>query len=304
MLDGTQHVTITATANGYIGSASDSIDITDFETLTLVITESEVVENAGVQSVTATITRSNTDDLSQSLTVHLMSDDTTELTMAPTFVIPAAAASGNVKFHAVDDLILDGTQTLTVSASATGYPAAARDTLDILDHETWTHPLDPLDVNADNQVLANDALFIINSINTEGARQLPDRYSVDQQQVLFVDVSSDYWITPVDALRVINRLNEIAGNAEGEFTMVYHDPRPEAISPPRDASRPLSDTRSRREQPSFELTRNPIHPGVSHRSQIYDNRTDSDKSQPSPDDDPWESLLHLLSEDIAVQGLK
>lgn len=64
-----------------------------------------------------TVTR--TGELSQALTVNLSSSDTTEISVPATVIIPAGASSAQFAVTAVDDVILDGTQTATVTARAT-----------------------------------------------------------------------------------------------------------------------------------------------------------------------------------------
>ncbi|TWT87973.1 dockerin type I domain-containing protein [Neorhodopirellula pilleata] len=70
--------------------------------------------------------------------------------------------------------------------------------------ETRTNILLPADVTGDGQVLASDALRIINQLNTSG-----ESISVDSTSLVgdeFFDVSGDGVVTPVDALQVINFL--------------------------------------------------------------------------------------------------
>lgn len=69
----------------------------------------------------------------------------------------------------------------------------------------WHNSAMPLDVNADGQVSPIDALQIVNSINSRGARQLDP--AVDPVGPPFVDVNADGFVSPIDALRVINDLN-------------------------------------------------------------------------------------------------
>jgi hypothetical protein len=218
LLDGRQTVIISVNAEGYAAPAHSAILVDDYETLTIVVNTASVIESGGPNATTATISRSNTDDLASSLTVITASGDLTELQVASSWNIPSDAASVAITVDAIDDLILDGTQTVALSAAAVGYVAPAVATIDVLDHETWINPFNQLDVTADSNVLPNDALAVINAINTGGARELPDRGSVDEQQVLFVDVNGDGWLAPGDALFVINYLNANSANdGEGEW---------------------------------------------------------------------------------------
>jgi hypothetical protein len=132
ILDGTQTVTVTASAAGYI-SGTDTIDITDHETLSIVIAAAAIREDAGATATTATVTRSNT-DRSQPLVVTLANSDDSEITVPPTLTIPANQASVTFNIGASDDNLLDGNQTVTITASAAGY-VSGNDSLNVTDHE-------------------------------------------------------------------------------------------------------------------------------------------------------------------------
>ena len=103
--------------------------------LTVAIDEAAISELGG--NSTVTVTRHNVDDTSQPLTVYLSSDDTTEATVPTAVTIPANQVSTTFEIIAVDDDLLDGTQTVTVTASASDYLDGS-DMLDLLDHETLT----------------------------------------------------------------------------------------------------------------------------------------------------------------------
>lgn len=129
--DGTQTATITGTATGFV-DGSDSIDVTDDDvaTLTLTIAADSISENGG--ATTATVTRNT--DTTVDLVVTLTSSDTSEASVPATVTIPAGAASVSFAINAVDDDLVDGTQTATISATATGL-SAATDLLDITDDD-------------------------------------------------------------------------------------------------------------------------------------------------------------------------
>lgn len=59
--------------------------------------------------------------LGEDLTVNLQSSDLTEATVPATAVIPAGETSVNFDITAVDDLLADGSQPVTITASASGY---------------------------------------------------------------------------------------------------------------------------------------------------------------------------------------
>src|SRR4029079_18914201 len=70
------------------------------------------------------------------------------------------------------------------------------------------------DVNNDTFVTPQDALIVINSLNTSGARVLPPP-TANNSPPPFYDVNGDGSITPQDALIIINFLNA-RSNGEGE----------------------------------------------------------------------------------------
>ncbi len=117
LLDGTQRVNITATSSGY-QSGTRAIDVTDNETLSLSITPAAISEKGG--TATGTVTRGNT-DIAASLTVTLFSNDTTEASVPSVVTIPAGQASASFTITAVDDNLLDGTQTVQISVISVGY---------------------------------------------------------------------------------------------------------------------------------------------------------------------------------------
>ncbi len=119
--------------------ARDVLTVTDFETLTISIGPASVAENAGAAAVTGTVIRSNIADLSADLTVSLLSTDTSELTVPATIVIPAGQASTTFAINTVDDLITDGTQVVTIRATAAGY-VSITDTLSVTDNDTNIAP--------------------------------------------------------------------------------------------------------------------------------------------------------------------
>ncbi len=85
----------------------------------------------------------------------------------------------------------------------------------------WHNAREPLDVNDDGLITPNDALQIINEINSRGARSLLDS-NIPYKP--YVDVNGDNLVTPNDVLRVINYLNSHtfagSGGGEGEPSVV------------------------------------------------------------------------------------
>jgi hypothetical protein len=82
----------------------------------------------------------------------------------------------------------------------------------------------PEDVNADSHISPVDALLVINELNTSGSRTLTgnggepppiDQGEGESQAQAYYDVNNDGYVSPVDALMVINALN-----GEGEPPLV------------------------------------------------------------------------------------
>ena len=133
LVDGTQTVIITASAAGF-SDGTDSLEVTDDDlaTLTLVIAAASVSEAAGAGATTATITRNT--DTSSALVVDLASNDTSEATVPSSVTIPLGSTSTTFDVAAVDDLIDDETQQVTITASVAGFVDGAG-TLDVTDDD-------------------------------------------------------------------------------------------------------------------------------------------------------------------------
>lgn len=142
LLDGTQSVTFTASAVGYI-AGNNILDVTDAETLSIAITVTSISEDAGM--TTGTVTRSNT-DITQPLTVTLLSSDASAATVPATVTIPANQASVDFTILAVDDTLLDGMQTTIISASAVGYLSESQ-TLEVTDAESIAIVIDAVSIS-------------------------------------------------------------------------------------------------------------------------------------------------------------
>ncbi|MFO0821286.1 MAG: peptidoglycan DD-metalloendopeptidase family protein [Pirellulales bacterium] len=232
LLDGTQSVLISVAATGYTGS-SRTLSVTDYETLSIEIVPSEVSEDGGV--ATGTITRSDSDS-SGELQVSLTSSDTGELTVPATVTIPAGQISATFTATAVDDGIVDGRNTITITATSTGFISDDA-TVEVFDPPgNYHNPHNSLDTNDDGQLAPVDALIVVNILNSLGsgsANQIMANYTGDR---VYPDSSGDQQIGPVDALLIINFLN--FGESEGEFASATRDaflatlPSPAPVSPP------------------------------------------------------------------------
>ena len=129
VLDGSQSVTLTASAAGFSNGLA-AMTVTDYEALTVNIADAQIAENGGATTLTVTRT-----DSTGSLTVMLLSDDTTEAVIVATVIIAAGQlTSATVTINAVDDDEVDGNRTVIFTASATGYVAGSK-SLNVIDNE-------------------------------------------------------------------------------------------------------------------------------------------------------------------------
>ncbi|MCA9165745.1 MAG: hypothetical protein KDA62_22310, partial [Planctomycetales bacterium] len=161
VIDGTQTVQVTATANGY-ESAAASVDVVEERLLTVIVGTGAISERNGTTSVVVTRTDSNGE-----LVVALESSDTSELTLPDSITIPdGSLSSASVLISAVDDTLLDGDQTVTISASAIGHVAGS-DSLVVTDYEQLL--FSPLDVNL---VEGAKATVTLTRTNTDTAQPL------------------------------------------------------------------------------------------------------------------------------------
>ncbi|MBB3210084.1 glutamine cyclotransferase [Rhodopirellula rubra] len=122
LIDGDQAVTLTGT-NAEFGSATDSLIVSDADsaTLSLAIDVASMSENGGAASGTVSLsTPSATDTV-----VSIASSDTTEATVPVSVTILAGESSASFVINAVDDSIIDETQTVMISGSSAFGTAAA-----------------------------------------------------------------------------------------------------------------------------------------------------------------------------------
>ncbi|WP_287630137.1 MULTISPECIES: Calx-beta domain-containing protein [unclassified Microcystis] len=117
-----KNYTIIATAQGFV-SGSDTLAIIDNDAVTLTLDISlpsqggsgGIYENGG--KATATVTRNLVTDTP--LQVQLSSSNTAAATVPATVIIPANQASATFEIQAIDNTILDGTKSVTITAKPT-----------------------------------------------------------------------------------------------------------------------------------------------------------------------------------------
>lgn len=79
----------------------------------------------------------------------------------------------------------------------------------------WHNWNQPMDCDVDGVVAPHDALVVINTINREGARQLPPPTGTVLPQYRY-DSSGDGFAAPGDVLQIINYINAHGSSGEGE----------------------------------------------------------------------------------------
>lgn len=132
-IDGEQSVTLTATAAGR-GSAEDTIRVLDDESQTLTVAvPSGAAEGDGTLSGQGQVSIPGT--WSVNLDVDLTSNDTSELTVPTTVTILQGDTSTAFDLDVLDDGVCDGTQNVTVTATAAGWAQGAA-AIDIHDNDT------------------------------------------------------------------------------------------------------------------------------------------------------------------------
>jgi hypothetical protein len=92
-----------------------------------------------------TVRRPNTDN-ANALVVTLASSDVSEVSVPLTVTIPAGAASATFPINAVDDNLLDGLQTASILATASGYVSGSA-SLTIADYETLAISIVPQSIS-------------------------------------------------------------------------------------------------------------------------------------------------------------
>ncbi len=179
------------------------------KTLSVSLDVSSIPEKNG-QAI-GTVSRIDSDE-SQALVVILSSSDVSSATVPASVIIPINQTSVSFVITAVDDHVVDGTSTVTITATALGYTQGTK-TLNVTDSNSlWHNIMNPLDVDADNTVSPLDVLTIVNYLNQFGSGPV----TADKPPA-FLDVDSDNSISPLDALIVINYLNSHSnGQGEGE----------------------------------------------------------------------------------------
>jgi hypothetical protein len=120
LVTGDQTVTITAQAAGLDGDARTVLVLdVDRPSLTVVLAAGQIAEGATSPATTGTVTRNT--PATQALVVTLGSSDPTRLRLPATVTIAAGQLSATFSVDAPDDGLIDGTESVTVYATAPGF---------------------------------------------------------------------------------------------------------------------------------------------------------------------------------------
>jgi hypothetical protein len=113
-----------AAAGEYGLAISGTIAISELPPLTLTASPTIFAENAAAPAAIATVTMPAA--LATDLVVTLACDDPTEARVPATVTLSAGTISASFEITAVDDVLADGPQTLSLTASAAGHGSATR----------------------------------------------------------------------------------------------------------------------------------------------------------------------------------
>ena len=234
--DGTQTVTVTASADGF-AAGTDTVDVLDDDvaTLTLTIIAPEISEDPASQiGNTTTVTVSRNTDTTNALTAGLLSSDISEATVpSATLTIPAGADSATFILTAVDDTELDGTQTVTVTASASGFTPGA-DTVDVTDDEVPALTLSIADtsisenggtttVTVTRNTETETALDVTLLSGNESDATLPATLTIPSGQASASAILSAVDNTSDDGDRIVGITANASGFAEGTGQILIID---------------------------------------------------------------------------------
>lgn len=170
LLDGTQTVTITATLPGG-GSISGVVRVKDNESATLTVDVPEIArEGEGLLPLRGTVRASA--PVGKNVIVSLSSDDLTEVTVPESVTISRGKTSAPFDLTIRNDVVIDGPQTVTITASVPGWTSGS-DTLVVLDDGEDAR-FAPSIARGDDHSLALDDNGTVWSWGENGSGQLGD----------------------------------------------------------------------------------------------------------------------------------
>ena len=196
------------------------------ENLTLTVSRNSFLENAGAQAAQGTVTRDG--DTASALVVTLTSSDLSELTVPTTVTIAAGEESSDpFVITAINDSTQDGTQTVTITAQANLYQDTSV-SVNVKDDES-----DPT-YNWHNENLPEDVnndgvVSPLDALHVINELNQHGSYELPESRPdnrPYVDVNKDGWLSPADAIQVINVLNQDGHSLSFELTLSNADGDP------------------------------------------------------------------------------
>ena len=196
------------------------------ENLTLTVSRNSFLENAGAQAAQGTVTRDG--DTASALVVTLTSSDLSELTVPTTVTIAAGKESSDpFVITAINDNTQDGTQAVTITAQANLYQDTSV-SMNVKDDES-----DPT-YNWHNENLPEDVNYDgvvspLDALHVINELNQHGSYELPESRPdnrPYVDVNKDGWLSPADAIQVINVLNQDGHSLSFELTLSNADGDP------------------------------------------------------------------------------
>ncbi len=193
-------------------------------TLSLSVSPTSFSEAAGNNAATATLTR--TGSTTNELTVTLTSSDTTEATVPTSVVIAAGQASATFAVTAVDDALVDGSQNVSLTATATEFGSSTTN-LTVTDNDApavrirdiqGTAHISPL-----NGQLVSNIAGIVTALRSNGfylQDSNPDNNDATSEGI-FIFTSSAPTVAVGNSLLVSGRVSEFrpGGSDDGNLTI-------------------------------------------------------------------------------------
>jgi parallel beta-helix repeat protein len=241
LIDGTQTLSISVDADGFMGDAKP-IAVTDVDPdgelpaspFTISSALATLAENG---QVTVTLV-ADPASVAREIKVSFSAD--ARLSIPQTLIFPGGASQFAFLISATDDLLLQGDKPISVAFQLVGFAPLEANFL-LLDDEAefpFTNPSDPLDVNGDGAISPLDVLIIINAMNSNRGGALV--WDGIQQPAAFYDPSRSNSLEPLDALLIINYLNQNAASGEGPIAAV-DEMRKRCFLTPRQVELAFSD---------------------------------------------------------------
>ncbi|MDA1013905.1 MAG: M12 family metallo-peptidase [Planctomycetota bacterium] len=142
-LDSGDNAVFSQTITGAVDGSIHTFTLVTVPELTVTIAAASISENGG--STTATVTRGGSTAAAVSVTPT--SSDTNEATVTTPLNFGIGESSKVTTINGVDDLVADGTKTVTITATASGYSAGS-DTLNVLDDEATAFTIDVIFIDS------------------------------------------------------------------------------------------------------------------------------------------------------------